>query len=252
MNKEEHINALKKSSDTPCTCGLYAVEEVSSDLVITTKQLPSDECYTRKTEDKPRAIVLHHTAGRHNPDRVVDNWAGDARGRIATHFVIGGQSVDGKDLSHDGRIVRAMTDGQWAWHLGALGRDGNARTQGIEICSAGGLKNGLTWFNAEVASSQITTLRTTFRGYKQFHSYSDAQLVELKKLILNQANEFDIDVREGLVTKLKTNSDPFVAFRYDGKITAENITGLVSHTNVRSGKSDVFPQPELVDMLLSL
>jgi len=41
---------------------------------------------------------------------------------------------------------------------------------------------------------------------------------------------------------------------YDWKESAwkGEITGLLSHTNIRKDKSDVFPQPELTRLIMSL
>jgi len=257
MDKElalSKLNTLAKAMGYHIPCDLAAIkEETASGLLkIDFQHVGKDECYTRGIYDKPQAIVLHHTAGRHNPYKTINGWTGDNRGCIATHFVIGGIDAENGDDSYNGKIVRCMNDDQWAYHLGALGRKGNAVTQGIEINSAGGLKNKMTWFGTVVQSDQIVSLTKPFRGYSQFHRYSDEQLIAVKKLIIDQCNQHNIDVKEGLIKKLNKSSSVNSAFAFDKSITSDNVRGVIAHTNVKTGKSDVFPQQELVDMLLSI
>ena len=56
-------------------------------------------------------LFLHHTAGWHNPYKVVDDWATDDRGTIATEFVIGGRSVRGDDDRYDGEVLQCIPQG---------------------------------------------------------------------------------------------------------------------------------------------
>ena len=57
---------------------------------------------------KKNIASLHHTAGWHNPYNVIKSWGGDSRGRIATEFVLGGQSVKGNDDTYDGEMVQCF------------------------------------------------------------------------------------------------------------------------------------------------
>ena len=45
---------------------------------------------TYRNNNKKKYIVLHHTAGRHNPFKRIYHWARDQRGRVGTNYVIGG------------------------------------------------------------------------------------------------------------------------------------------------------------------
>jgi N-acetyl-anhydromuramyl-L-alanine amidase AmpD len=220
-------------------------------ITIFKNYLSDGETYKRRTTDEVTAICLHHTAGRSNPDRVVSHWDGDVRGRIATHYVVGGKNGETGDTRYDGKIVEAMDPDHWAWHLGALGRTGNVKTTGIEICSAGGLKQGESWFGTKIEEEQIEHVNPKFRGYSQFMKYSDAQLKSTKSLLLMMAERDNIDLKEGLVARIK-KLGPRKAFNFDGKVNSSNVSGIISHTNVKATKSDVFPQTELIDMLLSI
>ena len=67
------------------------VEKPSEGLVIEQYFLPKDEYLAGPTDKE--YVFLHHTAGGHNPYQVVDMWARDTRGRIATEFILGGQAA---------------------------------------------------------------------------------------------------------------------------------------------------------------
>lgn len=61
--------------------------------------------------NKPEYLFLHHTAGGDNPIATVDMWNNDTRGKIATEFIIGGTSINGKSTKWDGLIVKCMPGG---------------------------------------------------------------------------------------------------------------------------------------------
>ena len=44
----------------------------------------------------------------------------------------------------------------------------------------------------------------------------------------------------------------FYSNNIDGDFYNGKVRGLISHTNVRKGKSDVFPQPELIELIKRL
>lgn len=200
-------------------------------------------------------LFLHHTAGWHNPYRVVDDWKArnskTQRGKIGTEFVIGGQSVKGNDTSHDGKIISAFPKGNYLWHLGKNGSQYmHKNSVGIEVCNFGYIVNGKTYANTSVVDSQIATLSQPFRGYKTWHRYSDAQIESLRKLILHLADTRNIDVRKGLPELIKQKGAD--AFEFNEDAYYGKIRGCWSHTNTRKDKTDMFPQQELMDMLVSL
>jgi ribosomal protein S13 len=210
-----------------------------------------------KTDVKPIAICLHHTAGWDDPVNTVKCWNADTIGRIGTHYVIGGQSVKNNNIKHDGKVVRCIPDIGWnAWHLGG-GPSGQAlATVGIEICSAGALKGigssatKKTWFGVEADSNQICRLNESFRGTSFYHRYSDKQLASTQAVIRMLADIHSIDIKQGLVELLK-NSSQKKAFAAN-HLSGAKVRGLYTHTNFRADKSDCFPQPEFIDMILSL
>jgi len=224
------------------------VNDPDFDLDIKQYFLPAGEYSVGPT--KKEWLFLHHTAGWHNPYQVVDAWGRDDRGTIATEFVLGGQSVKGGDIKYDGVVVQAFPKGSYGWHLGTGNNVMHRNSTGIEICNFGGIKNGKTYVNVPADPSQVVTLAKPFRGFQQWHAYSDKQLKVLKKLILYLANRDVIDIRQGLIPLIKQKgADAFDVF---DPTLVEKTKGLWSHTNVRKDKVDVFPQQELLDMLLSL
>ncbi len=197
-------------------------------------------------------IVLHHTAGHDNPKAVVDCWAKDTLGRVATEFVIGGQrSSDGRSI-YDGKVIRSYPEGNQGYHIGKSGSSYmNSHSVGIELCNMGYVKNGLTYVNTPVRADQIVRLKEAFRGYYTWHRYSDNQLKALHSLLLYIANRDNIDLHKGIYQWIKDEgADKAFEFHqdaYDGKVK-----GMITHANIRKDKFDVFPQPELIDMILSL
>ena len=249
----------------------YNPEELYADTDVYTSanwieqhHLPEGEFVKQKTSKK--WIFLHHTAGRHNPKATIDQWAKDQRGRIGTHYVIGGlpanvdlNNLTQKDKEWDGRILQAIDDLYWGYHLGAVKSSAmHKQSISIEICSAGSLteKNGkfYTWYNQEVHPSQVARLETAYRGTKYYHAYSPEQIKATKALLLKIADKHDINLRSGVVKILRENpTDPhYKAFEYSDYMSAGNIVGLLTHGQVRKDKSDVFPQKELIDMLIKL
>ena len=219
---------------------------------IETYHLPPGQYINKETSKK--YIMIHHTAGRHNPYRVVDHWAKDNRGRVGTNYVIGGISQDGKDTQYDGKILRAINDEYYGWHIGPGGSFYmKEHSLSIEICSAGGLKkkNGVwkTWFGETVDNKQVCELEEPFRGYHAFQAYSDEQLKSLRALLVHLSEKHEINIKTGMQEMLIKNQP---AFEFNKDIYEGKIQGLINHTNCRTDKSDTFPQPELIDLILSL
>jgi len=196
-------------------------------------------------------LFLHHTAGWHNPYKTIDNWGRDSRGAVATEFVLGGPSVKGNDDKYDGEMVQAFPHGDYGWHLGKNGSQKmHVNSVGIEVCNFGYVVNGKTYAGTTVADSQIVELSKEFRGHKLWHRYSDAQIEALHKWILWIAERDNIDVRAGLPALIKEKGAD--AFEWNEDAYYGRVKGLWTHTNTRKDKVDMFPQQELMDMLVSL
>lgn len=216
-------------------------------------------------------VFLHHTAGWHNPFSTITGWATDKRGPVATEFVLGGQSIKGTDIQYDGKIVHAFPAGSYGWHLGIGNNTMHKESVAVEVCSFGQLTRGgyymqvdnttvwiplkpnsfYTYVGVEANKSQIVTLSKPFKGYQTWHRYSDKQITELQELIKYVAKRDSIDVRKGLIEQIKLKG-VWPAFENCNINLATKTPGLWTHANVLNSKVDMFPQDELVDMLMSI
>lgn len=197
-------------------------------------------------------IILHHTAGWDDPYQVIDYWAKDTNGRVAAEFVIGGQRCTDNRNKFDGEILRSFPEGNQAYHIGVCGSDYmKSHSVGVELCNMGYVKNGKVYTGSLIKPEQIVSVKEPFRGYTQWHKYSDKQLSSLRDLLLYIAKRDNIDLHKGIYQWIKiegaAKAFDFHQDAYDGKVK-----GLLCHSNIRRDKYDMSPQPNLVDMILSL
>ena len=223
--------------------------ETETGLTINRYYLPEGEYKVGPTQKE--YCFLHHTAGWHNPYKVIDGWSRDSRGAVATEFVLGGQSVRGNDDSYDGVMLQAFPEGGYGWHLGKNGSQHmHTHSVAIEVCNFGWVKDGKTYAGTRVDDSQLVILKEPFRGYRMWHRYSDTQIEALRKWILWIGERDGIDIRKGLPELIKQKGA--AAFEFNHSVFYGREKGLWTHTNTRRDKVDMFPQPELMDMLISL
>lgn len=215
--------------------------------------LPEDEYI--KSPTKKEYLFLHHTAGWHNPYKVVDMWATDTRGRIGTGYVIGGINPKTGDDTYDGTVVKCFDDDYYGWHLGSVDRYMHKHSIGIEICNFGYLtKKGndyYTYANTIVDPANVVDLGFKFRGFRYWQKYSDNQISALRNLITHLTEKHGISTYVGLQERL-THMQPYDAFEYFDEAFHGEVKGILSHTSVRKDKFDVFPQENLVDMIVGL
>ena len=216
-------------------------------------------------------IFLHHTAGWQSPYQTIDGWKADARGPVGTEFVLGGQSIRGTDIQFDGELVQAFPQGGYGWHLGIGNSEMHRCSVGIEICNFGYLEIGgyhkfvngkMEWIKklpghlynyvgTEAHENQVVELKEKFRGHKFWHAYSEKQIEKLKLWIQWVADRDGINPKKGLVELIHRVGAHKAFDTCDPNMCAAQ-KGLWLHTNVVLGKVDLFPQQEVVDMLVSL
>ena len=197
-------------------------------------------------------IILHHTAGGANPRAVVDGWSKDCIGKVATEFVVGGQNCKTGNTKYDGQIVRAFPEGCQGYHIGKSGSSYmNTHAVGIEICNFGYLKDGKTYTGTLADQSQIVTLDSPFRGFLDWHKYSDEQINSVRELLFYISNRDNIDLHEGLYRWINEDG-AMKAFDFHEDAYEGKVKGLLSHSNIRKDKFDCSPQPNLIDMIVSL
>lgn len=229
-------------------------------MKIVDKILPKGEYYAEVVEKD--TIYLHHTAGSHRPDWTIDGWQFDknkAGGQlpVATAYVVGGISTTDGNKNYDGLVYRAFDDKFWAHHLGLNAMNNkllNQKSVAIEVCNYGPLvknKEGV-YFNyvkKPVPANMVIELEKPYRGFSHWHKYTDLQLSVLKELILDIAKRHPkIDIKGGL--KLFAGQGA-PSLEINGG-ASKGVPGVWSHSNVRSDKFDMFPQPQLFELLKSL
>tara|TARA_R110000772_G_scaffold148902_7_gene259546 strand:+ start:3991 stop:4830 length:840 start_codon:yes stop_codon:yes gene_type:complete len=200
---------------------------------------------------KKTQIYLHHTAGSASARNTVNNWDVDSRGRIATCVAI---SNKGDKRSPDGEIVQAFSSKHWAYHLGVKGsffkemgipyKALDKTSIGIELCAWGPLRlkedGYYNYVNRLVPEDEVCELGELFRGYRYYHKYSDAQIESTYNLLKYWGDAYGIP--------LDYNEDIFDL----NEDALKGVPGVYTHCSVRPDKTDVFPQPELIQMLKSL
>ena len=70
-------------------------------------------------------------------------------------------------------------------------------------------------------------------------------------MLLYIANRDNIDLHTGLYEWIKKEGAD-KAFEFHQDAYMGKVKGVITHANIRRDKFDLFPQPELVDMILSL
>ena len=243
---------LTSSTVSPeAATGLYTKKPytTSNGLEVIEYFMPKDEYLSGPI--KAEWLFLHHTAGWHNPFNTIKNWDADKIGKIATEFVLGGPSCKGTDDQYDGVVVQAFPKGCWGYHLGKNGSQTMHKNSiGIEVCNFGYVVNGKTYAGATVDESQIVKLAKPFRGHTLWQKYYDKQIEVMKLWMLWIAERDGIDIRAGLPALIKQKGAD--AFEWNEDAYYGRVKGTWTHTNIRKDKVDMFPQQELLDMLVSL
>lgn len=208
-------------------------------------------CYYQSVVPK-KQIVLHHTAGGPAAQGVYSGWQSKSE-RVATAFVI----------ERGGQIYQFFDDAHWAWHLGVqpndcvkrFARGLDAQSIGIELCNwgyltkitekrVGGKNYYKTYVNSEVPSEEVCDLGQFWRGLEHFHKYSTAQIISMCKLVKYLADKYKIPL-----TGFYTPQDNWFDINQDA---LDGKPGLWNHTNYRTDKTDLSPQPEIIDALCAL
>lgn len=186
--------------------------------------------YYQSLYDK-KYIFLHHTAGG-SVAGAVAGWASTPE-HIATPYVI----------ERTGDIYECYGPEFWAYHLGVKGNTAIEKASiGIEIVNYGQLtlKNGkyYTYTNRELPASDVVNV--DWRGFKYYQRYTPQQIAALKSLLPYLMDRFKI--------KLQVNVNNFWEYQDPSKLPP----GVWSHTTVRKDKVDIFPQPEIVELVKGL
>ncbi len=211
------------------------------------------ENYYKKIRTDKKIIVLHHTAGRDDARSVIKWWQKDKYKSVATAYTIedSGKIYNAFDASlyyayaiyvnyKHNRLpsdVRYLKTKEQDVYL-------NKMAIQIEVCNAGGLKykkgKFVSWFGTEIPEEKVVEYPEKYRGYRFFERYTAEEIESLKKLILYH------NAVDGIPTQYNENMFDVCSDAVKGK------PGIWSHTSFCSDKSDVHPQPELIEMLKNL
>ena len=246
LSKTGFAEAIDKDTDLS-----VSYKSNNYDQLIHQYYMPKNEYVS---ENVPKEyVVLHHTAGDDNPYSTIDIWAKDTRGRIGTEFVLGGQDHTTSASKYDGEMVQAFPTGNNAWHIGNSGSGYmNRRAVGLEICSMGYLDAKFkTYKKSTAAPEQVITLDSPFRGFVNWHRYSDNQIDAISKWLRFIGERDGVDLKVGLYQWIKKDG-PKKAFEFQEDAYYGKVKGLLSHTNIRRDKMDVYPDPRLIDVIMSL
>lgn len=217
------------------------------------KQIPLHHSQYVNEATKKLQIVLHHTAGNSSAPGTIKMWDKDDRGRIATCIVISGKGLS-KD-TFDGEICQAFSSRNWAYHLGikpdvfrAMGvpyQRLDKITIGIEICNWGPLKlkdgKYYNYVNREVPLDQVCELPTPYKGYKYYHAYTDAQIESVRQLLVYWHGVYGISLTYSEADMWSVSKNALSA-----------VPGVYTHNSYRRDKSDISPQPKMIEMLKKL
>ncbi len=184
---------------------------------------PFPETQFCKTETAKSGIVLHHTVSSNAASSIA--WWKQTPERVAVAFII----------EKNGTIYQLYDPKYWAWHIGkGSSTADNQQFIGIELVNEGPLVHkfypdfSLYWNDGKtVFRGEATTLQNTWRRYKYFAKYTDAQYMALHSLILGLCKTFSIPVEVN------------TSFQYDPSFFS--FKGIVSHHNLRPDKTDVSP-----------
>ncbi|AEA44955.1 N-acetylmuramoyl-L-alanine amidase [Fluviicola taffensis] len=199
-------------------------------------QLPLLESRYFRTAYTKKQIVLHGSNSDSSPKDTVSFWHTNPT-KFGSPFII----------DRDGTIYQTFESHYWIHHIGIKGKDFTSLDQhsiGITLSCLGPLKNidGLFYSmtNSLVDVSEIIDYGQEFRGSRYFHRYTDEQLQSLNQLLQKLCATYQIP------KQIATEQWDISLAALDGK------PGIFSSVNFRKDRSDCHPQPELIQMLLSL
>ncbi len=205
-----------------------------------------------------KQIYLHHTVSHPSPVGDVRHWK-ELGYRIGTFCIIAGTPYPNEKDYVDGEIFQCFSSKYWAFHLASHASwnkipakyktTANTRMLeraaiGIEICNAGYLNYKMgkfySTFGTVIPEEQVIEYSDLYRGQQFYHKYSKAQIESLRQLLVYLCETYNI-----------TNK-----YQEDMWDISENALsgnpGIFSHTSVRADKTDIHPQPDLVQMLREL
>ncbi len=170
-------------------------------------------------QDK-KYICLHHTCGS-TAEGAISHWLKTPE-KVGTAFII----------DKDGTIHQCFDSAHWAYQYGlktANRTEVEKASIGIELVNEGGLylragKHFTDWnkeFKGEVKTA------ASWRGYKAWANYTEAQYAALAELLKFLADKHDLELK--INESIELNTKVF------------DTHNIINHANVRQDKSDLSP-----------
>lgn len=207
-------------------------------------------------EHEKTQIVLHHTISGNNIEGDVSTWA-NGKYNVGVAIII----------DRDGIPWQLFSSKKWAYHLGTGDHDLDRHSIGIEIDNWGGLILGdgtnkqfgknedgtprliYTQFGKYYAyygnmvnllPNQIQYYSKGYRGYNYFEKYTNKQIETVGELLLFWREKYNIPLYH----------NPTIFNLSQEAIGGK--PGVWTHTSYRKDKSDIHPQPEILEMLQTI
>jgi len=180
-----------------------------------------------------KQIVLHHSAGRDNSRSMFDYWKNDGVYHVATSI----------GINDDGKVVKGYDERHWGHHIGMQNIYNLARNResvAVEICNWGALNDDMvSWAGVRVPEDKVIELN--YKNIKYFEKYTQKEIDSLELWIVINAIRFDIplDYNENDMWKVSQNA-------------IAGTPGIYTHNSYISWKSDISPQPNMINMLSGL
>jgi hypothetical protein len=203
-----------------------------------------------------KQIYVHHTAGAtKSPSKTIRGWS-KRTDHVATHYI----------TNNLGDKEQLYADEAWANHLGikkAVFRKAGVKYQnlnkislGIEMQSYGwcDLINGkyITYYKNELSADRVgrpvdaNGKYISYKGHKYYEKYNAANIAHVKTIVTGWMSKYNIPFKYNY-SELFPNSGQAIS-----KNALSGTPGVYTHNSVRTGKSDVWPQAELIAMFKSI
>lgn len=195
-----------------------------------------------KIETPKNAIVWHHSSGWDNSRGMFSWWLRDGRKHVATSI----------GIEDDGTLYRGFDEKYWGHHIGCknkhfaefglpnINNQLNRQTIAVEVCSAGALNdNGKSWFDYQVPEDRIIEL--DYKGSKLYETITPEECRTLKYWTLLNGLRYSIPLYYREFEMWNVSKDALAG-----------VGGLYTHNSFRFDKSDISPQPLVIETAKAL
>ena len=205
-------------------------------------------------------IYIHHTAGHtKSPARTIKGWS-KRTDHVATHYI----------TNNLGDKEQLFADEAWANHLGLKKsvfkkygvkyQNFNKTSLGIEMQCMGPVKlrGGVYYtYPNDFHGSTISASKIgkpvgkngefiAYKGYTLYENYNAANIAHVKTIVTGWMNKYSIPFHYDY-DELFPNKGDGISIK-----ALKGTPGVYTHNSIRTDKSDIWPQAELIAMLKSI